>query len=403
MTSRQASGLTRGLLSLLVLTWVGTAEAGRVRHLWRTAPGLVGLPGLADDERYQNAADIILEQAARNLPIHPAASSAYTYRWNAERDELERVDDAVSPFFLTERGQTLGEGLLNVGVTFGYYRVECSSGCRIGDDPYPLSVSAAAIRYRAIPDMVYTVGTFNVTYGLTDDLDLNLALPIMTLDFPLDVTRQDSAGSPVRRASAMEDAASLGDLLLRAKYRLFETTGDAGSMAGAAGLRVRVPTGNPTRGLGTGYGEIGPYLAFETTNLIGGWLDSYWDLGVDAAIGNTRWSSAHYSWAFAMHAPRGDEWWTRIALAPSLVGRSELTDLRAPTSYSGPHVTPSGIRELPYLCADASRHDYIDLTVGLRVQVWRSIVLSLGVFHALTDGGVQPFGWSPVASFEGTF
>ena len=140
------------------------AEAGRVRHVWRTAPSLVGLPGLAS-ERYQNAADIILEQAARNLPLHPGAASAFTYRWNAERDQLERVDDMVSPWFLTERGQTLGEGLFNVGVTFGYYDVSCSNGCEIGDDPYPVSVSAAAIKYKALADLVYTVGTFNRPTG----------------------------------------------------------------------------------------------------------------------------------------------------------------------------------------------------------------------------------------------
>jgi len=54
----------------------------------------------------------------RNLPLFPAASSAYTYRRNAETGSLERIDDSVSPFFLTERGQTLGAGLLNADVTF---------------------------------------------------------------------------------------------------------------------------------------------------------------------------------------------------------------------------------------------------------------------------------------------
>src|SRR4029450_12463063 len=131
---------------------------------------------------------------ARNLPLHPGAASAFTYRWNAERDQLERVDDMVSPRFLPERGQTLGEGLFNVGVTFGYYDVNCSNGCEIGDDPHPVSVSAAAVDYKALADLVYTVGTFNLTYGVTDDLDVNVAIPIATLDMDLDV----SPGQPER-------------------------------------------------------------------------------------------------------------------------------------------------------------------------------------------------------------
>ena len=92
-----------------------------------------------------------------------------------------------------------------------------------------------------------------------------------------------------------------------------------------------------------------------------------------------------------------------MALAWSVLGRSEFVDLRAKTSYSGRHVTPAGFRDLPYLCADANRHDYVDTTLGLRIHLVESIVLSLGVFKAINDQGVRPADWSPVASMEGTF
>src|SRR5215468_4430441 len=137
---------------------VAPVEGANVRRVLRTAPTLVGLPGLAADERYHNAADVILESAIRNLPLFPAASSAFTWRWNPETHAIERVSDAVSPWFVTERGQTLGEGLLNVDMTFGHYKVECSSGCRIGTDPFPLAVSVAAIQYQAPTELTYSVG-----------------------------------------------------------------------------------------------------------------------------------------------------------------------------------------------------------------------------------------------------
>jgi len=127
------------------------------------------------------------------------------------------------------------------------------------------------------------------------------------------------------------------------------------------------------------------------------------DAGVDAGIGNLRWSSAHYSWELDVHAPRGEDWWSRLALATSLLGRSEFTSLREATSISGPHVTPSGNRNLPYLGIDAARHDYLDATFGVRIAVWQSVVLSLGVFKALNSEGVRPDGWSPVGTLEGTF
>ena len=66
-------------------------------------------------------------------------------------------------------------------------------------------------------------------------------------------------------------------------------------------------------------------------------------------------------------------------------------------------VAPSGFVQAPYLCADANRHDYVDTTLGLRMNLLESIVLTLGVFHPLNDQGVRAAGWSPIASVEGTF
>src|SRR5262249_59808800 len=195
----------------------------------------------------------------------------------------------------------------------------------------------------------------------------------------LNVTRQDTPSSPIRRASLLQSAANISDMMVRTKYKLFGTPWALGIASGAAGVRVRIPTGNPNEGLGTGYGEIGPYLAMSNSLL--GILDSYLDGGIDAGIGDLRRSSGHYSWAVDLHVPRDDDdWWSRIALAVSLLGRSEFTGLRAQSSISGPHVTPSDFANLPYLCIDTSRHDYLDATFGLRVQVYQSYVLSLRVF-----------------------
>jgi hypothetical protein len=207
----------------------------------------------------------------------------------------------------------------------------------------------------------------------------------------------------VHSATRVLEAANLSDMMVRAKYRLFETTGRGGSADGAAGVRVRIPTGNPNEGLGTGFGEIGPYMAISSS-LLAGILDSYFDAGIDAGIGDLRRSSAHYSWAVDVHVPRDDDvWWSRIAVAVSLLGRSEFAGLREVSSISGPHVTPSGFANLPYLCIDTTRHDYLDATFGLRMQLWRSFAMSLGVFKALNNEGVRPAGWSPLGSFEATF
>src|SRR5262249_25155235 len=157
---------------------------------------------------YQNAADMILEQAVRNLPLYLAASSAYTFRWDATQGILVRADDTVSPWPYTERGQTLGEGLLNIGVTWEHFDVDSVNGHDIGRSPSPVSRCwGPKIRYQALADLPYTVGTLNITYVLLDDLDLNIVMPIVTLDMALDVSRQYIAGGPIRRATVTDQHA----------------------------------------------------------------------------------------------------------------------------------------------------------------------------------------------------
>lgn len=395
----RAVGRLAACVTLLMLA--GIASAGPVRRTYRTAPERIGLPSVAYDPRYQNAADLVLEQSIRNLPLHPAASSAYTWRWNPQTDQLERIDDMVSPLF-TERGQTLGRGLLNVGVTFGYYQVEDGDGAPLGVDPVPLAVQGAPIQYAARTDLTYSVSTFNITYGVRDDLDVNVAIPIVTLDMDLGISGRLRQCCAARTATEQVGAANLSDMLVRTKWRVYDGRWDGGPLAAAVGARVRLPTGDTSRGLGTGYGEMGPFAAVSA-GLIPGWLDTHLDGGIDAVITGLRRSGAHYSWALDVHAPRGAEWWRRVALDFQVLGRSDFVSWRATPSIAGPHVTAGGIRDLPYLGFPARRRDYADAAFGVRVQLMQSLVLSLGVYKALNDAGVRADGWSPVASFEGTF
>ena len=48
------------IVMVAVLACSGAAGAQNLRNVYRTAPSLVGLPSLAADGRYQNAADVIL-------------------------------------------------------------------------------------------------------------------------------------------------------------------------------------------------------------------------------------------------------------------------------------------------------------------------------------------------------
>lgn len=394
-------GRWAAVVATALLATAGVAPGSdrtNVRRAMRTAPAMVGLGQVATGP-YQNAADALLEGGVRNLPIHPTMFSGSTFRWDPSCDCYHRVSADLGPWFLTERADTVGQGLLNVSVTVGEYDMTCVNGCKAGEEFDPVAISVAAVRLAARKEMLYTVTTVNLTYGVTNDFDVNIAIPVGALDFGQNVSRQDGPSGPRSFASRHFDVGpNVMDMMVRAKYRIFDTAG----FTGAAGLRVRIPTGDPARGFGTGYGEIGPYAALSTT-YFDGLLDSHMDAGFDVQVSEPRLSSAHYSWTMGLQAPP-DSMLGRVSLVGGVAGRSEIDGIRAGSSVSGPHVTPLGVVNEPYLCLDPDRHDYFDAVLGLRVRMVRSLVMSLGVFKPINTGeGVRPEGWSPVGSIEATF
>jgi hypothetical protein len=99
----------------------------------------------------------------------------------------------------------------------------------------PLSAQGAPIHYRARTDILYTVSTFNLTYRVRDDLDVNVAIPIVTLDMDLDVSGRLQQRCTARTATAQAEAANLSGMLVRAKYRFFTGAWDGGPAVAAVG------------------------------------------------------------------------------------------------------------------------------------------------------------------------
>ena len=62
-------------MGLALAVFVGGTATASIRHNMRTSPRLVEPPSLGlDNERFRNAADVIVESAIRNVPV-PASGS----------------------------------------------------------------------------------------------------------------------------------------------------------------------------------------------------------------------------------------------------------------------------------------------------------------------------------------
>jgi hypothetical protein len=113
-----------------------------------------------------------------------------------------------------------------------------------------------------------TSSTFSgfLNYGVTDRLDVGLVVPFVTINMQASVLarvvrlatasnpgiHQFEGGADERTFSETARSQGLGDLLLRTKYRFFET--DGGGLA--AGVDIRLPTGDSEQLLGTGNAQV---------------------------------------------------------------------------------------------------------------------------------------------------
>ena len=224
-------------LSFLVTTQaIDTGDAARDR---------------AAAEATSRALSKALLSALATLPL-TSSSSAFTYRFNPELGTLERASESFGPFFV-ERATTAGAGRASVSVNWQYANFSKLDGMALHEGT--LVTTANTFRDESEPFDVETlelrIKTHSLTVagavGVTDRLDLSVALPIVSLT--LEGSRVDLyRGTRFQQAGATASVTRLADVLLRGKYNL--ARGPWGGVS--VGGDLRLPTGSEDDLVGAG-------------------------------------------------------------------------------------------------------------------------------------------------------
>lgn len=382
--------LGRVLSACLLLVSAGNVRAG-FRDDLRNAPALVGVPPASLGPGYRNGVDALVRSAARTLPL-PAPAASFTYRLDTASGRYERTSETFGPMLFMERPETLGRGTWNVGVTGQYLERDEFDGHGIGRDPFPVAIPDRGTAVLLVtPKFLNHLATVNVTYGVLNDLDLNVAVPLMTSDNDTNVTFA-AGGRQFFNTQHSKVSLGVGDVRLRGKYRLFAWQG----LTGAAGAIVRLPSGDEGDGTGTGDVELGPTMALAKR--WGDRVETHWNAGFDFAIQHSNESAAHY--AFGVNVQAIKKW---LDLGVSFLGRSEVDGVRSDAAISGPHETPTGTALTPYGGYDFGRKDMFDFSAGAKVRLFRTLVLTFSMLKALNEDGLRSSNWSPVGGLEATF
>jgi hypothetical protein len=377
------------------------------------------------------------DTVARSLPV-TSASPGITFTYDPASGSFQRDTDLLGQLYL-ERARPIGRGKWNLTLSYQRVSIDAVQGESLDslqDDREPIVVIGRPRQQipppprGAIPikvdrfDVGLTVNevTLAATYGITENLDVNLTLPILVSSLSIDAAGRVFKVNPNTgglifigndvAAGLFQDfsssATGVGDLFLRGKYRLL--AGAWGDLA--PGLVLRMPTGNQDNFQGTGDWEISPLLYASSPRWPVGHevsVQGFFNGGLDLDATDVSRSEGRFGVGVDVALA------SRATLSIAFLGR-EPFDAFAPTGFfnvpryrrANDTCDPSGrttrgCPTAPLFGLETERPSYYSLSIGGRVNLWRDTVFGFAnVLIPLLDEGIHtdPI---PLVGFEATF
>ena len=328
-----------------------------------------------------------------NFPL-PSPASGFTYGFDPNLGTFTRSTESFGPIF-ADRAETVGRGQWSLGFSYSRFTYDKLDGKNldngelqltflhepVGRPQGPFPFEADTITARISADITTDLFVLSGTYGVLDNLDVSLAIPIVRIS--MDVTgvatsnneSNQTVGSPpqlahrfrngltTRTASASDESIGLGDIVLRAKYNFYRQK----PIALAVDLALRLPTGDEDELRGIGTVRVRP--SFIASAYVFGFTPHAnlgFDLGDTDDIKNEFFYKVGFDWSVIKP----------VTFAFDLLGRHVILNDqpkagRAPGSgeTAGDHV--------------------LDMALGLKVNPWRNALLLVNALIALNNTGLR--------------
>ncbi len=318
---------------------------------------------------------LMLAELAALPVISP--SPGLIYRLNPALGTLTRASDTFGPFF-TERSLTAGRNQVSFGASTRYEGFTTldghdlrdgsfvTSGNQFRDEPQPFDVETLTLNLT-----IRTLELFT-NVGVTDRLDIGAAVPLESISLS-GQRRETYRGQPVLQATASAHASGIGDIALRAKYKLLD--GDESTPSLATSVEVRLPTGDDRNLLGAGKASI---RALVIASLEPGGFSVHVNGGYVAGGPS---NELQYRGSVDFRAA------ARVTLVGELVGR-RLSDVGHITTTRTPHPAIAGVDTIR-LESDGGSSHAASTVAGVKWNIAGTWLLGGSVAIPLTDTGLR--------------
>lgn len=351
-----------------------------------------------------------------NTPLG-SSSGGFTYTLDPSSGTFKRTAQSFGPAF-AERALTSGKGKFSFGMNYQHSKYSKLDGKDLENGevlfflPHEHLSPASFIEGDVIEAAVHVNLTsdttaFFVNYGVTDRLDIGLAVPLqhVSMDLRYHATIRDFATHAVSPLTHRFDnglkeedfissgsASGLGDMILRTKYGL----NAKGANAMAIGFDLRLPTGDEENMLGTGATQA--YVFFITSSQRGNW-SPHLNAGF-TAVGGSDNASSQINYVGGTEYAASPKW-TLVAdlLGKTYTGSKRLVDDPQEHTFRQGDNAPLESVTLDAFATEKGTLTSFLGTVGFKFNPTGNMLISAHVLFSLNSAGLRR-GVTPVIGFD---
>ena len=356
-----------------------------------------------------------------SLPL-PAPASGFTYQFDPGLGVFTRSTSSFGTI-LAERADTIGARRVSIG--FAYQRLAFDSIENIDLQSVPAVFTHDNAELRGgREDVITTVNSIDskvsrsaafITYGVTNDLDVSIAVPYITTDIVVTsdatVRRIGTTAPEIHFFRAVDDsigdrriytafghASGIGDITIRMKQAIKKSPKNGIAL----GIDLRLPTGDENNLLGTGAPAVQPFAAWSATygtfaphiNLGYQWNGSSTLAGdIEAGVSADLPDVAVYALGAVVSVH------PRVTLALDVLGRYIID---SPRVRLEDFVALDGHSVFPNIAFDTGSINELSSAVGLKINVAGRLLLNTNLLMRLNSEGLRD-KISPLVGVEYAF
>lgn len=343
-----------------------------------------------------------------SVPV-PSPGGGFTYQFDSTLGVFRRTTQSFGPI-VADRADTIGARRVAFGFTYQQFTFDSVEGLDLQRIPAVFTHDNAALR-GGREDVVTTVNSIEatvsqstsfVTVGVTDRLDVSLAVPVVSNHLtvvsdariqrlgttnPLTHFFRQSNGEVGERRlfTAVGSAAGVGDLMVRVKSTVMKREADAVAL----GVDFHLPTGREMDLLGTGAAGIQPFAIWSgsyrslSPHVSGGYR---WN-GSSVLAGNpARGEHAHFPDQVRYAVGTDLSLHPRVTLAFDLVGRYNIDAERLRREDF--HAL-DGRSVFPNITFSRDSFNATSAAVGFKANAFGRLLIDVNVLFKLDEHGLR--------------